>query len=55
MALSFVSLVWAWFEVPELKNRTFAELDEIFAQITPTRKFKEAMVESTSSSKDVSS
>ncbi|OOQ86552.1 maltose permease [Penicillium brasilianum] len=55
MALSFLSLVWAWFEVPELKDRTFAELDEIFAQITPTRKFKIVVVDSNSSSKDVSS
>jgi SP family general alpha glucoside:H+ symporter-like MFS transporter len=55
MALSFVSLIWAWFEVPELKDRTFAELDEIFAQTTPTRKFKKAMVGSSSSSKDISS
>jgi SP family general alpha glucoside:H+ symporter-like MFS transporter len=57
MALSFVSLAWAWFEVPELKDRTFAELDEIFARVTSTRKFKQAMVASSLSSnlKDVSS
>ncbi|KAJ5726635.1 uncharacterized protein N7483_007992 [Penicillium malachiteum] len=42
MALCFVSLVWVWFEVPELKGHTFGELDEIFERKTPTRRFKEA-------------
>ncbi|KAJ5371187.1 uncharacterized protein N7496_007279 [Penicillium cataractarum] len=55
MALSFISLAWAWFEVPELKGRTFAELDEIFVRMTPTRKFKKATVDSSSNPKDVSS
>ncbi|KAJ5107967.1 hypothetical protein N7456_004642 [Penicillium angulare] len=35
---------WAWFEVPELKDRTYTELDDIFAQKLPTRKFQEATV-----------
>lgn len=52
MALSFVSLVWAWFEVPELKSRIFAELDEILSQMTPTRKIKNVMVDSSLASKD---
>jgi SP family general alpha glucoside:H+ symporter-like MFS transporter len=55
MGLSFVSLAWAWFEVPELKGRSFAELDEIFARMTPTRKFQKALVDSSLGSKDASS
>ncbi|KAJ6111554.1 hypothetical protein N7523_007615 [Penicillium sp. IBT 18751x] len=42
MALSFLSLFWAWFEVPELKGRAFGELDDIFAQKMPTRHFNKA-------------
>ncbi|CAI7650402.1 unnamed protein product [Penicillium bialowiezense] len=45
MALSFLSLVWAWCEVPELRNRNFSELDDLFAQKTPTRQFKMAITE----------
>ncbi|KAJ6188608.1 hypothetical protein N7519_003516 [Penicillium mononematosum] len=48
VALCVVSLVWAWFEVPELKGRTFAELDDIFSQMTSTRKFKNATADSSS-------
>lgn len=50
MALSFVSLIWAWFEVPELRSRTFGELDDLFAQKTPTRQFKRIGTEPISSS-----
>ena len=45
MALSFLSLLWAWLEVPELRNRTFGELDDMFAQKTPTRHFGKAITE----------
>ncbi|KAJ5341508.1 hypothetical protein N7541_010632 [Penicillium brevicompactum] len=45
MALSFLSLLWAWLEVPELRNRTFGELDDMFAQKTPTRHFGKAIIE----------
>lgn len=31
---------WAWFELPETKGRTFAELDKLFEQKVPARKFK---------------
>ncbi|KAJ5929910.1 hypothetical protein N7466_005403 [Penicillium verhagenii] len=51
MALSLVSLAWAWLEVPELKGRTYGELDDIFAQKMPTRKFTEATVEISSISR----
>lgn len=45
MALSFLSLIWAWFEVPEFKDRTFSELDGMFAQLIPTRQFKKQAAE----------
>ncbi|KAJ5778741.1 hypothetical protein N7520_001987 [Penicillium odoratum] len=45
MGLSFLSLVWAWFEVPEFKGRTFNELDGMFAQKIPTRQFKKQAAE----------
>jgi hypothetical protein len=40
MALSFFSLIWAWFEVPEFKDRTYSELDDLFTRKTPTRGFR---------------
>ncbi|CAL5871725.1 uncharacterized protein PFLUO_LOCUS5978 [Penicillium psychrofluorescens] len=39
-ATAFVTLVWAFFRLPETKGRTFEELDWLFAQKTPTRKFR---------------
>lgn len=38
--LSFVGLVIVWFEIPETKNRTYAELDEMYEKNLPTRQFK---------------
>ncbi|KAI5961037.1 MAL1, partial [Candida margitis] len=32
--------IWTWFEMPETKGRTFAELDKLFEQKVPARKFK---------------
>ncbi|KAJ5753428.1 uncharacterized protein N7511_007581 [Penicillium nucicola] len=45
MALSVLSLIWAWFEVPEFKDCTFSDLDDLFTQRTPTRRFKKQNVE----------
>ncbi|KAG7195389.1 uncharacterized protein KQ657_003918 [Scheffersomyces spartinae] len=39
------SSIWAWFELPETKGRTFAELDVLFAQGVPARKFRTTPVE----------
>lgn len=36
---AFVVFVWAFFRLPESKGRTFEELDLLFANRTPTRKF----------------
>ncbi|CDO96617.1 unnamed protein product [Kluyveromyces dobzhanskii CBS 2104] len=40
-----LSLVWAYFDLPETKGRTFAELDELFHQKIPARKFASTHVE----------
>lgn len=40
-ATTVISLAIFWFEFPETKDRTFVELDEMFKQKIPTRKFKE--------------
>jgi SP family general alpha glucoside:H+ symporter-like MFS transporter len=37
--LTLVSMVWVWFEMPEIKDLTFDQMDEAFALRTPTRKF----------------
>lgn len=36
--------VWAWFRLPETKGRTFEELDVLFADKVPARKFKHTHV-----------
>ncbi|CDO96620.1 unnamed protein product [Kluyveromyces dobzhanskii CBS 2104] len=40
-----VCLAWAYFDLPETKGRTFAELDELFHERIPARKFKGTHVE----------
>jgi SP family general alpha glucoside:H+ symporter-like MFS transporter len=36
----FCALVWSFFRLPEFKNRTYEELDILFANKVPARKFK---------------
>ena len=36
---SFLTLIWAYFRLPESKGRTFEELDILFAQRVPAKKF----------------
>lgn len=43
--LAFLSSIWCWFELPETKGRTFAELDLLFEQGVPARKFKTTSAE----------
>lgn len=39
-----VSTVWCWFDLPETKGRTFAELDRLFEDGVSARKFKSTEV-----------
>ncbi|ONH65017.1 General alpha-glucoside permease [Cyberlindnera fabianii] len=43
--LSFLSLIYVWFEFPETKGRTYAELDILFQQKVKAREFKNTHVE----------
>uniref|UniRef100_A0A1N6MC50 Putative sugar porter n=1 Tax=[Candida] hispaniensis TaxID=312227 RepID=A0A1N6MC50_9ASCO len=38
--LSIACLTWCWFRLPELKGRTYLEIDELFALELPAREFK---------------
>ena len=37
---AILSAIWVYFELPETKGRTFAELDKMFEDKVPARKFK---------------
>ncbi|KAK0634246.1 general substrate transporter [Bombardia bombarda] len=41
----FVSLVWVFFRLPEPKDRTYAELDELFERRVSARKFAKTKVD----------
>jgi len=41
---SFLTLVWAYFRLPETKDRTFEELDVLFEKRVSARKFAGAVV-----------
>lgn len=41
---AFFTFVWAYFRLPETKNRTYEELDLMFIAKVPTRKFKHYQV-----------
>ena len=43
--LSLPCLVWCYFRVPEMKDRTYEELDLMFERNVPTRQFKTYVVE----------
>jgi len=42
--LSCISLVWAFFRIPETKGRTYEELDIMFERGVKTREFKKYQV-----------
>jgi MFS transporter, SP family, general alpha glucoside:H+ symporter len=39
--LSFIAALVIFLEIPEMKNRTYVELDEMFEKHIPSRRFKE--------------
>ena len=43
--LTVLSLVWAYFRLPETGGRTYEELDVLFAEEVPARKFGSAVIE----------
>lgn len=42
---STLLLLWAWFRLPETKNRTFEELDVLFERQIPARKFSATVLD----------
>ncbi|KAH3664444.1 hypothetical protein WICMUC_005829 [Wickerhamomyces mucosus] len=44
-AFALCGLIWSWFEFPETKGRTFAELDILFKEGVKARNFKKTEVE----------
>lgn len=42
---NFLCLVWCWFRLPETKDRSFGELDILFARNVPARKFRHTKVD----------
>ena len=42
---AFVYLVWTWFRLPEMKDRTFEELDVLFVQKVKARDFSKYNVD----------
>jgi len=44
-SLATITTVWAWFRLPETKDRTFEELDVMFMKGIPARKFAKADLE----------
>jgi SP family sugar:H+ symporter-like MFS transporter len=36
----FITVVWVYFYLPEIKNRTLEEIDEMFEARLPARKFR---------------
>ena len=43
---AFLTFIWAFFRLPETKDRTYEELDWLFERHTPTRKFETVPVDS---------
>jgi SP family general alpha glucoside:H+ symporter-like MFS transporter len=42
---AFIIFIWAYFRLPEIKGRTYEELDILFANKTPARKFATSHVD----------
>lgn len=50
---ALLTLVWAFFRMPETKGRSYEELDLIFAAKAPTRKFKDFHVDAYAAEADL--
>jgi len=50
---AFLTLIWAFFRLPETKGRTYEELDIMFAARLPTRKFRKYTVDAYDESRNV--
>lgn len=42
---NFICLAWCWFRLPETKDRTFGEIDLLFENKIPARKFRTTAVD----------
>lgn len=45
MGTDALMILWAWFRLPETKDRSLSELDVLFENKVPTRKFKHTKVD----------
>jgi SP family general alpha glucoside:H+ symporter-like MFS transporter len=45
LGLNILTLIYTVFRIPETRNRTYAELDLLFAEKVPARKFASATVD----------
>ena len=43
--ITLIDIVWCWFELPETKDKTFAELDALFENHSKARDFKNAEID----------
>ncbi|CAK7216372.1 hypothetical protein SCUCBS95973_002790 [Sporothrix curviconia] len=51
---NLLCLIWCWFRLPETKDRTFGEIDLLFDNKVPARKFKYTQVDQFAHQSDVS-
>ena len=42
---AFVCLAVAWWGLPEMKNRSYREIDIMFKRLIPARKWKETVID----------
>ena len=45
MGTAIISIVWCYFRLPELKHRSYAELDVLFTDKVPARRFAQTQVD----------
>ena len=47
MGTAILSIVWCYFRLPELKHKSFGELEILFSNSVPARHFKSTTVDRT--------